>query len=492
MTPLAKWCVLFLILYVATLLAVGIYNSRKTRKARENQDEQYFLGGRKIPVFVLAISFTTASLSAGGFMGDPAMSATMGWSYFWIIVTATPGQILGTLILLRRIREYSADLSSLTIPEFLGKHYQSSALRIIAAVAMLGFYLFILVGQFKGIATLIESYIGLPFNVCLFGGAALILLLVILGGINSTAWADFIQAIPMITICVVLFIASMKAVGGFSGLEEGMGAISPKLLEVVNPAGSGEMFTLSGVIGSYVYWIALFVCQPYLCAKFMAVPDASRKNIGKFILFSQALMPVFGSLFIVGMCGAVLYPEVVAENPDSIAIAMASNLLPSVLAALMMIAILCAIVTTATSILLTLGQAVGNDIYRAIKPDAPAASVVKLTRISSIVIAGIVIAFNLVSTPDFLSVFIYMGANGVGSCIAVPLLFALYWKKSSKEGAIFTSIAGPVIYLLVNQQTFYPLNMWISCTISIAITCVCMILISKAVDKKKASKRIPA
>lgn len=485
MTSVAKWCIALLIAYVAVLVFVAIYNAKKTSRAGDDQDEQYFLGGRKIPIFVLAISFTTATLSAGGFMGDPAMAATTGWSYFWIIVTATPGQIIGTLLLLRRIRTYSADLSSLTIPEFLGKRYQSNALRVIVAVAMLAFYLFIMVAQFKGVATLLQTYIGTPFHISVFIGAALICLLVIMGGINSTAWADFIQSIPMITVCVALTVVSLKAVGGFNALEIGLAEIGPKMLEIVNPAGSGELFTLSGVFGSYVYWVALFISQPYLCAKFMAVPDAKRKSIGKFILWSQGLMPVFGALFIVGMCGAVLYPEVVATNPDSIAIVMATNLLPSFLAALMMIAILSAIVTTATSILLTLGQAIGNDIYKVIKPTASSKTVVKITRYSSLAIAGIAILFNLISTPDLLSVLLYMGSNGVGSCVAIPLIFALYWKKASKEGAVFAATAGPIIYLLVNQQTIYPLNMWISCTISVALTAVCMIIITKVVNAKR-------
>src|SRR5699024_12560677 len=56
------------------------------------------------------------------------------------------------LLLLKKLRARSEELGSLTIPQFLGQHFNSDGVRIIIALAICIFYLLPLVAQFKGAA----------------------------------------------------------------------------------------------------------------------------------------------------------------------------------------------------------------------------------------------------------------------------------------------------------------------------------------------------
>ena len=72
-----------IIAFLVVNLGVGIWSTLKARKSSVAADEQFMLGGKSVPLVVIAMSYCAAAVSAGSFIGDPALAATMGWSYFW-------------------------------------------------------------------------------------------------------------------------------------------------------------------------------------------------------------------------------------------------------------------------------------------------------------------------------------------------------------------------------------------------------------------------
>ena len=90
--------------------------------------------------------------------------------------------------------------------------------------------------------------------------------------------------------------------------------------------------TISGIIGNFVFWCVIFVSQPYLCSRFLAIPDVSRKTIGVFLITALILTVIYNSFYIAGLTGRVLFPD---ADPDHLTVIMAINLLPQAMAALM-------------------------------------------------------------------------------------------------------------------------------------------------------------
>ena len=169
----------------------------------------------------------------------------------------------------------------------------------------------------------------------------------IVGGLRSVAWTDFVQGLPMLVISIVLLVVSLNAVGGFSGLEEKLSQIDPNMLKVVQDEASDAQMSLSGVLGNFVFWCVIFISQPYLCSRFLAIPNVKRKTIGTFLITALILSVVYNSFYIAGLTGRVLFPDVKA---DYLTVTMAINLLPTAVAAFMMIGIFAAMMSTATSV----------------------------------------------------------------------------------------------------------------------------------------------
>lgn len=472
--------IIFFIGFLTFVAIVAFVSSRNNGGQSESADVEYYLGGRSTPTVVLAFSYVTSSISAACFMGDPGIMSTMGWPYYWVVIAIVPGLIIPAVFLMRKMRLQAEALGSLTIPEYLGQRYNSDTLRLIIAGVISVFYIFPLVAQFKGAAILLESFTGISFNTGLVIITCVLIFYVIVGGLRSVAWTDFVQGLPMLVITIVLLIVSLKAVGGFDGLEAGLAAIDPSMLNVVQPSVKGAEMPLTGVIGNFAFWGVTFISQPYLCSRFLAIPNVNRKTIGTFLITALVLSVIYNSFYIAGLTGRVLFPDAAA---DYLTVTMAINLLPKAGAAFMMVGIFAAMMSTATSVLLVIGQAIGRDFYsKTINKNASPELEVKVTRIAVVAVSLICMIFNYINPPEFLSVVLYLGLSGIGSCIGVPLFSAIVSKKSTKEGAIVSSILGPIAYMIITYVI--GLNFWFSCLLAIAISGASMIIISAYVNKK--------
>lgn len=464
----------FFVIFLAFAGIVTFFSSSSRKKCSGLADVQYYLGGRNIPAVVLAFSYATSSVSAACFMGEPGIMSVVGWPYYWVVIGVVPGLIIPAVLLMPRMRMRAEKLGSLTIPEYLGDCYQSDTLRLIVAGIISVFYIFPLVGQFKGAAILLESFTGISFKLGLTIITIVIILFVISGGLKSVAWTDFVQGFPMLIISVVLITISLKAVGGFKGLEQGLAEINPSMLDIVQRESSDAQMPLSGVLGNFVFWCITFISQPYLCSRFLAIPDVKRKTIGTFLITTLILTSIYNSFYLCGLTGKVLYPDV---DADYLTVTMAINILPKWAAALMMIGIFSAMLSTATSVLLVVGQAIGRDFYAiAINKGTTPEREVLVTRIAIIVISLLCFAFNFINPPQFLSVVLYFGWSGIGASIGVPLFSTIISKKTTKEGAIVSSLTGPAAYLVFAY--FFKLNSWFSCLLAVLLSAILMIAVS--------------
>ena len=473
---LKVWAIIMFILFLGSMIVTGIMSARKSSKGTAAVDEEYYLGGRNTGPVFLAFSYVTGSVSAAAFMGEPGLMSEVGWPYYWIVVAIIPGMVFPALLLLKKLRSRSEELGSLTIPQFLGQHYKSDGVRIVIALAICIFYLFPLIAQFKGAAVLLESFTNIPFNVGIVIFTVFIGIYVAFGGLNSVVLASFIQGIPMFIIAVILVVVSLKAVGGFQGIEIGLQAIEPDMLRVVEPRGPGALFPVEGIIGVFFYWAIMFVSQPYLAARFMSIRDTSKKTIGTFLVVVLVLTVALNTLYFTGLAGRILYPGI---EGDYITSQIAIDYLPTVLAAVMMIGIFAAMMSTTQSMLLVVAQAVANDLYvETINPKASGKTVINITRAAIAVVCAIVLVLTWLNPPEFLSIFLYLGLSGIGSSIAVPLFASLMWpKKATKQGAFASCIIGPLAYVLFEMVLNF--NLWFSSMLAVILAGTAMFVLSK-------------
>lgn len=189
-------------------------------------------------------------------------------------------------------------------------------------------------------------------------------------------------------------------------------------------------------------------CQPYITARYIALPDIRKRSIGKFLIIAILTAALFNLMFLVGLAGRIAFPDAEA---DYMTVTVSTELFPPILACVVMIGFFSAIVSTATSILLVVAQGIGGDIYGKLSKSATPKKEVFITRAAAIVIGLVVLGFNMIEPPAFLQIFIYLGLTGVGSSMCMSLFCGVLWKKSRKAGAWASAIMGPVTYLVWTQ-----------------------------------------
>ena len=146
----------------------------------------------------------------------------------------------------------------------------------------------------------------------------------------------------------------------------------------------------------------------------------------------------------IGLIGRTLYPAelLTLSEGESIFVLMSTNLLPALLAGVVMAGILAATISSSDSYLLIAASAFSKNIYQGIlKKDASDKQVMHISRVVLIIISlfGVIIAldensiiFNVVS----------FAWAGFGATFGPIMLFSLFWKRTSRAGAIAGMLAG--------------------------------------------------
>ena len=437
--------IIYFAAFLIFLIIVAIWAARQKSGGNTGAATEHFLGGKTTPMFVLAMSYCASAVSAGSFIGDPALMAEIGWPYFWQVIFLVPGLVIPGFFIIRKLRLQSEKYGVMTINEYYGARFKSPFLQLFIAIVILFCFSVILVAQFKAASILLGRFTGLDFVPCLIVIAAVVLFYTNTGGLRSVAWTDFFQGLLMCVLCIILIATGLVKVGGFGGLETSLGENWPDMLNIIQ-TGPEAQVGIMGIFGFFLFDFFAMFSLPYITSRYIALKEVSRKSVGQFLLISLVTGILFNLMFINGLVGKVLFPE---APSDYLTITMSTELVTPVVAGLLMVGFFSAIISTATSILLVVGQCTGRDIYGYFWKNAPEANQVKVSNITNIVVMLLVVVFNLYKTPALLQIFIFIGMTGVGSACCAPLFCGVLWDKATREGAIASAIAGPVSYVIM-------------------------------------------
>ena len=131
-----------------------------------------------------------------------------------------------------------------------------------------------------------------------------------------------------------------------------------------------------------------------------------------------------------------------ASDAENVFILLSTNLLPPMLAGLVMAGILAATISSSDSYLLIAASAVSQNLYRSVfKKDATDKQVMWCSRITlvAITLIAMVIAWNSNSTVFGITSFAWAG---FGAAFGPLVLFSLFWKRTNWYGAIAGMVSG--------------------------------------------------
>ena len=129
-------------------------------------------------------------------------------------------------------------------------------------------------------------------------------------------------------------------------------------------------------------------------------------------------------------------------SPDQASSILASTVMSPLLGSLFLIAMVSAIMSTVNSILLVTGGAFAHDLYkRLVNPRASESRLIWVNRVSIVVLGIIPFWFASRKLADVQTIVVEQ-AKFIASFFFVPVVLGLNWRRGTKEGAIWSMVAG--------------------------------------------------
>lgn len=447
-------------LYLLGMLAIGVYFFK-----RSGSQDEYFLGGRNLNVWVTSMSAQASDMSGWLLMGLPGTAFVLTQNNgmaegFWTAAGLAVGTYFNWLILAKRFRRYSeVSNNSITIPTYFENRFRDKThfIRMISALFIIIFFLIYTAAQFSAGAKLFNAVFGVDYTVALLIGAIVIVSYTFLGGFLAVCWSDLVQGILMFFAIIILPVMAVIKLGGSEATFNIAASLAsvPDGLGLKEWTGIGSMGALA--IISTAAWGLGYFGQPHILSRFMGIKHAENIKPARRIAMVWVVITL-GAALLLGVIGKAYMSTIVsadalsAMDGEKIFIYMVQNLLTgpgfAIIAGLLLTAILAAIMSTADSQLLVTSSAVSEDICKTIfKAKINEKQLVWISRLSVLVIA--IIAIIIASDPDS-SVFdlVAYAWAGFGAAFGPAILLSLYWKRMNWQGALAGILSGGVAVIV--------------------------------------------
>ena len=445
-----------MIIYFIIVVGVGLCYAKRSNK----NSAEYYLGGRSLGPFVTAMSAEASDMSGWLLMGLPAVALVTGLAEAsWTAIGLAIGTYINWLIVAKNLRIYTEKLNAYTLPDFFSKRFgdNKNIIATLAALIIIVFFIPYTASGFAACGKLFASLFGMKYMTAMVLSAVVIILYCTLGGFLAASTTDFIQSI-------IMTIALFVVLGFGEGLMHGFGNIFNNVAEM---DGYLDLFkgydVVSKTTGSYgalpvfstLAWGLGYFGMPHILLRFMAIKDENKLKLSRrvatvWVVFSMAVAVIIGVVGYNLMLKGIVPDYGSKSEAETIIVDVAKYLskfgfIPALTAGVILAGILASTMSTADSQLLAAASGISENIFQGtFKIKLSEKQSVWLARISVVVIS--VIAIFLASNPDS-SVFsiVSFAWAGFGAAFGPLVLFALFWKRTTKEGAFAGMLSGGIM-----------------------------------------------
>jgi sodium/proline symporter len=357
------------------------------------------------------------------------------------------GYAVNWLLLAERLRKYSHETHAITIPDYLEAHFndKTHVLRLISVIIIFACMMAYVGAQFAAIGKTFDAIFGVPHHVSIPIGAAIIILYTMMGGFLAVAWTDFVQGLIMVLGLVLLSGVAVMSLGGFGGMIEHLSQSHPSTLDWMGGRSVGAFFGfMVGLLG-----IGLgYPGQPHVLNRYMAAKDTQTIRHGMWIAMGWGLL-VYSSAIVLGLCGHALFPGL--SDPEHLFPKAAGSLLPTVVSAVVLTGVLAAIMSTVSAQIIVAASAVAHDVCtKMINRDMTHQQIIRISRMSVLFLGIGAMIIALLKVPVIFW-FVLFAWSGLGASFGPVILFTLYSKKVTREGAIAGMLTGFITTLVWNM-----------------------------------------
>ena len=447
--------------YMIAMIVIGFICSKQNKSS-----DDFYLGGRTLGPLVTAMSAEASDMSSWLLMGLPGVALltgvltkngpnTTGFAEaFWTALGLAIGTYINFLFVARKIRIYSEKTKSNTIPDFFSDRFRdkSGIIMLISAIIIIVFFIPYTGSGFAAIGKLMESLFGIPYEVALIGGAAIIAVYTVIGGFTAASITDLVQSIVMTIALIVIVLFGINHAGSLSNVFENLPA--DDYFNLMGTDGTSYGFF---PIASTLAWGLGYFGMPHILLRFMAIKDDKKLSLSRRIATVWVVISMAVAIFI-GIIGySFAMNEGMLENSsfdsERIIVYMSQAIskmdpVAALVAGVIIAGILAATMSTADSQLLVAASSVSENIVKRffIKNMKEKTSMwVARGTVIAISIIAVVLAWDSDSSVFKIVSFAWAG---FGAAFGPLVLMALFWKRTNKYGAIAGIISGGVMVFL--------------------------------------------
>ncbi|MCG8525258.1 MAG: hypothetical protein MI748_02680 [Opitutales bacterium] len=506
MTPIdySIVCIYMLIIIIAGVLL--------QQRAAKNIDT-YFLGGRKLPWWVLGSSGMAANVDISGTMINTALIYSLGVMGFYVELRG--GVVLILAFLLVFMGKWNRRSGVMTLAEWMylrfGSGKQGDLARLISAIASIILtialisYFAIASGKFAG------EFLGMDWRL-----AATLMIIIaasytVASGLYAVVWIDLMQSAIILGVALFIVFMAMTQVN-FPGLDAPLvtsipalngetatvqttygewTSIVPKM--TLDFEGPYAIFNLFGVAISFYLMKAILEGfgggNSYMAQRYFAAKD--EREAGLISLLWTVLLafrwPLTGALALFGVHYGI--EHAVIADPEMVVPTVINTYLPIGLKGLVIAGFIAAAMSTVDATVNAGASYWVKDIYQAyINPKASEKKLMLQSKLGTILLLliGLLLSFTVRNINEIWG----WTMMGIASGILVPQLMRWYWWRFNGFGfaaGTFTGlIAAIATKLLVPEVQDYTLFIYSSALSFVG--CIIGTYLTPATDDEVLSK----
>lgn len=437
----------FFFLMILLYISYRVQRSSTLERSR-NFTKDYFIGGRTLGGFVLAMTTVATYSSVSTFVGGPGMAWLIGYGWLYMAIVQVVVVFLVMGVFGKKISLIARDIDAVTVIDIIRARYKSDVLANLAAIFIVAFFCATMVAQFVGAAKLFEAVTGFSYitGLTLFG--IIVVIYTTIGGFKGVAITDAICAITMIVGLSVLFYSMLETAGGYTAIMDHIRTADPAMLE---PLSDGKM-----PVSLYIsQWMLVGICTlalPQSVVRSISFKDTQALRnaiiIGTVVIGAMTLIATWVGVLSKGI---LTIPDIAAYggSVDNITPRTIISSMSPFWAGVTIIGPIAATISTVSSLLLTSASSIIKDVYmRAIEKNGRTLSNTGIKRFSMVttILLGFGIYAIAIAPPSVIWQINMFAFGGLETAFFWVMIFGLFWPRANSTGAIWAMFGGVTAY----------------------------------------------
>ena len=426
------------VIYVSALMLFSLRSRKK-----EADSKLYLLAGSNLGAFLGFFTFAATLFSTFTILGMPDFFRDHGVGA-WVFLAVSDGvMVFGIMVIGLFLRRKALDNNFLGMSGLLERCYGNRSAGIIAFIGAFLFLIPYVAIQIRGVAIFLNQAFPdvLPLWVWALAMMGVMIIYSEIGGLKAIIYSDMLQGIILLLVIWIIAISCIRMVGGMDTMMAQVEAVNPALLSVPGPKG---LFKFQFLISSMIAIALLPYTQPQVSSRLVIMRDHRamfRMAVGVGFF---AILVILPTAFI-GFYGAIKYSGV--PTSEFLGKALITDQAP-VIAALALIGLIAAAISTADSQIFSLG----GELRSLLKGEDK--KMLNITRVAIGCFAAMALGFSLIANDQLV---LLARTSFAGTSLMAPMIFTgLFAPEGKANKALPWITLAAIVYFVASLVHLVP------------------------------------